>query len=46
MEMVMQVCSIVTVLNLGEVLMTGTPEQVRNDEAVLSAYLGSAAVDA
>jgi branched-chain amino acid transport system ATP-binding protein len=46
MEMVMQVCSIVTVLNLGEVLMTGTPEQVRTDEAVLSAYLGSAAVGA
>jgi branched-chain amino acid transport system ATP-binding protein len=46
MDMVMQVCSLVTVLNLGQVLMTGTPEQVRTDPAVLSAYLGGAPVTA
>jgi ABC-type branched-subunit amino acid transport system ATPase component len=34
----------VTVLNVGQVLLTGTPEQVRNDSAVLAAYLGSGAV--
>jgi branched-chain amino acid transport system ATP-binding protein len=44
MDLVMQACSVVTVLNLGQVLMTGTPDQVRSDPAVLSAYLGGAAV--
>jgi branched-chain amino acid transport system ATP-binding protein len=44
MDLVMQVCSMVTVLNLGQVLLTGTPDQVRNDPAVLAAYLGSGAV--
>ncbi|MEV8517005.1 ABC transporter ATP-binding protein [Dactylosporangium sp. NPDC051484] len=42
MDLVMQVCSTITVLNLGQVLMTGTPQQVRTDPAVLAAYLGSA----
>jgi branched-chain amino acid transport system ATP-binding protein len=46
MDLVMQACSVVTVLNLGQVLMTGTPEQVRVDPAVLAAYLGGAAVGA
>jgi branched-chain amino acid transport system ATP-binding protein len=44
MDLVMQVCSAVTVLNLGRVLMTGTPEQVSGDDAVQAAYLGSASV--
>jgi branched-chain amino acid transport system ATP-binding protein len=46
MDLVMQTCSVVTVLNLGQVLMTGSPDQVRADQAVLSAYLGGAAVSA
>jgi branched-chain amino acid transport system ATP-binding protein len=33
----------VTVLNLGTVLATGTPNEVRSDAAVVHAYLGSAA---
>lgn len=45
MDLVMKICSVVTVLNLGQVLMTGSPEAVRNDQAVLSAYLGSAEVN-
>jgi branched-chain amino acid transport system ATP-binding protein len=44
MDLVMQACSAVTVLNLGQVLMTGTPDQIRVDPAVLSAYLGGPAV--
>jgi branched-chain amino acid transport system ATP-binding protein len=46
MDLVMQACSVVTVLNLGQVLMTGTPDQVRVDPAVLGAYLGGSAVSA
>jgi len=46
MDLVMQACSVVTVLNLGQVLMTGTPERVRVDPAVLGAYLGGSAVSA
>jgi branched-chain amino acid transport system ATP-binding protein len=46
MDLVMQVCSLVTVLNLGQVLMTGTPAEVRTDPDVLAAYLGSGEVQA
>jgi branched-chain amino acid transport system ATP-binding protein len=43
MELVMPVCSMVTVLDRGRVLATGTSEQVRNDLAVVEAYLGMSA---
>jgi branched-chain amino acid transport system ATP-binding protein len=36
-------CDVVTVLDLGKVLMTGTPAQVRADQRVITAYLGTAA---
>jgi branched-chain amino acid transport system ATP-binding protein len=36
-------CDVVTVLDLGRVLMTGTPAQVRADQRVITAYLGTAA---
>lgn len=36
-------CDVVTVLDLGEVLMTGTPAEVRADQRVITAYLGTAA---
>ncbi|MCW2492375.1 MAG: transporter related [Frankiales bacterium] len=45
MDLVMQICSVVTVLNLGKVLLTAAPDDVRKDQAVLSAYLGSAEVN-
>jgi neutral amino acid transport system ATP-binding protein len=40
MEFVMGLCQQVTVLHQGRTLVTGTPEQVRADPAVLDAYLG------
>jgi len=36
-------CDVVTVLDLGRVLMTGTPAAVRADPRVITAYLGTAA---
>jgi ABC-type branched-subunit amino acid transport system ATPase component len=42
MEFVMGLCQQVTVLHQGRTLLTGTPEQVRADPAVLDAYLGGA----
>jgi branched-chain amino acid transport system ATP-binding protein len=41
MDLVMQVSSQITVLNMGRVLTTARPEEVRTDPAVVSAYLGT-----
>jgi ABC-type branched-subunit amino acid transport system ATPase component len=40
MEFVMGLCHEVTVLHQGRTLLSGSPEQVRSDPAVLDAYLG------
>jgi branched-chain amino acid transport system ATP-binding protein len=40
MELVMDVCDPIIVLDRGRLLTEGTPEQVRTDKRVLEVYLG------
>jgi ABC-type branched-subunit amino acid transport system ATPase component/branched-subunit amino acid ABC-type transport system permease component len=43
-ELVMELCEIVNVLDLGRCICSGTPAEVRQHQGVIDAYLGSAAV--
>ncbi|MEX0769012.1 MAG: ABC transporter ATP-binding protein, partial [Microthrixaceae bacterium] len=40
--LVMRVCTKLSVLDFGQVIASGTPDEVRSNEAVLAAYLGTA----
>jgi branched-chain amino acid transport system ATP-binding protein len=40
MSLVLGVCDVVHVLNFGELISSGTPDEVRSDSAVVTAYLG------
>jgi branched-chain amino acid transport system ATP-binding protein len=44
--MVTRLADIITVLDLGSVIAEGTPDEIRNDERVITAYLGTESVDA
>lgn len=44
-KLVMGLCDQITVLDHGQVIARGTPQQVRTDRAVIEAYLGSGAHD-
>ena len=40
MKLVMGICEKITVLSFGEIIASGSPEEIKNNPDVISAYLG------
>lgn len=40
MNLVMNVCEGIAVLNFGKIIAKGTPEEIKNNDAVIEAYIG------
>jgi branched-chain amino acid transport system ATP-binding protein len=40
MGLIMEICDRIVVLNFGEKIAEGVPSDIKNDQAVISAYLG------
>ena len=40
MDMIMNICSSIVVINFGKVIGIGTPEEISTNEEVIAAYLG------
>jgi branched-chain amino acid transport system ATP-binding protein len=43
MALVMDVCEVINVLDYGRMIALGTPDEIRSNQAVIDAYLGSPA---
>ena len=40
MDLIMDISDMITVINFGEFLFTGTPQEVKDNPEVIKAYLG------